>query len=73
MEEKLPKKYKFMHLAPNPLPKDYQPELDMLPELPLEHASYYQSFMGMYKWMIELGRIDMQNEVSMLLSHKALL
>ena len=61
-----------MRLAPNPFPTDYRPELDVSPELPLEHASYYQSLMGIFRWMIELGRVDICTEVSMLSSHMAL-
>ncbi len=72
VEENLLKFYKLMFLAPNPFPTDYQPELDALPELPLEHASYYQSLMGMRRWMIKLGRVDISIEVSMLLLHVAL-
>ncbi len=58
---------------PNPFPKDYWPELDTSPELPPEHALYYQSLMGIYRWMIELGRVDIHTEVSILSSHMALL
>ncbi len=56
--ENLPKFYKLTQLAPNPFPTNYRPELDVSPELPPEHASYYQSFMGIFRWMIELGRVD---------------
>ncbi len=56
--ENLPKFYQLTWLAPNPFPTDYRPELDVSPELPPEHASYYQSLMGIFWWMIELGRID---------------
>ncbi len=40
--------YKLMQLVPNPFRTDYQPELDVSPELPPEHASYYQSLMGIF-------------------------
>ncbi len=73
LEENLTKFYKLTRLAPNPVPTDYWPELDTSPELPPEHASYYQSHMGIYRWTIELGRIDICTEVSMLLSHMTLL
>ncbi len=43
MEENMPKFYKLKHLVLNPFPTDYRPELDTSPELPTEHASYYQS------------------------------
>ncbi len=72
VEENLPKFYKLTRLVPNPFPTDYRPELDTSPELPPEHALYYQSLMGIFRWMIELGRVDICTEVSMLSSHKAL-
>ncbi len=72
MEENLPKFCKLMYLVPNPFPTDCQPELDMLPELPPEHALHYQSLMGIYRWIIELGRVDISTKVSMLSSHMAL-
>ncbi len=72
VEESLPKFYKLTCLALNPFPTDYQPELDTLPKLPPEHASYYQSLMGIYSWMIELGRVNISSEVSMLSSHMVL-
>ncbi len=72
VEENLLKFYKLMHLAPKPFPMDYWPELDMPPELLPEHASYYQSFREIYRWMIELGRVDVCTEVSMLSSQMVL-
>ncbi len=47
VEENLPKFYKLTSLAPNPFPTDHRPELDTSPELPHEHALYYQSLMGL--------------------------
>ncbi len=45
MEKDLPKFYRLMYLVPNPFPTDYRTELDVLPELPTEHASFYQFHM----------------------------
>ncbi len=67
------KVYKLTRLAPNPFPTDYRPELDTMPKLPPEHASYYQSLIGIFRWMIELGRVDNYTEVSLLSLHMALL
>ncbi len=72
MGENLPKFYKLTRLAPVPFPTDYQPELDTSSKLPPEHALCYQSLMGVYRWMIELGRVDICTEVSMLSSQMAL-
>ncbi|CAJ1940987.1 unnamed protein product [Cylindrotheca closterium] len=59
--------------ARSPLPNNYRPELDMTEELEGEEgASYFQSLVGILRWMVELGRIDIITEVSMLASHLAL-
>ncbi len=58
VEENLLKLYKLRRSVPNPFPTNYRPELDTSPELPPEHASYYQSLMDIYRWTIELGRVD---------------
>ena len=62
----LPKK------APNPFPLNYRPEIDTSPELPEDQANYFQTLIGIAIWLVELGRIDIHAEVSMLSSHIAL-
>ena len=49
--------------AKSPLPANYRPEFDMTEELEGEEASYYQSLVGILRWMVELGRIDIITEV----------
>ena len=58
--------------ASSPLMRDYRPELDISPELSPEDASYYHSLIGILRWAVELGRIDICTEVSMMSSHLAL-
>ncbi len=72
MGENLQKFYKLACLAPNPFPTIYWPELDTSPKLLPEHVVYYQSLMGICRWMIELGRVDICTGLSMLSSHMAL-
>ena len=48
-----------------------RPELDFLPELGHEDASYYQSLIGVLCWIVELGQVDICLEVSMMLLHLA--
>jgi hypothetical protein len=55
-----------------PLPASYRPELDISPELDVADANYYQSVIGILRWAVELGRVDITTEVSMLSSHLAL-
>jgi len=37
------------------LSPDYRPELDVSPELDPEDAAYYQSLIGVLRWMVEMG------------------
>jgi hypothetical protein len=48
------------------LPSTYHPELDVSPELDA------QSLIGILRWIVELGHVDICCEVSMLSSHLAL-
>ena len=58
--------------APGVLPSGYQPELDGSPELDDERATYYQSLIGILRWAVELGRIDICTEVSVMSSYSAM-
>ena len=55
--------------AETPIRTSYRPELDVTKELGPTDAAYYQSLIGILRWMVELGRIDICLEVSMLSSH----
>jgi len=48
------------------LPSNYKPELDSTPYLDDEDFSYYQQQIGVLRWMVELGRIDICAEVSIM-------
>ena len=50
----------------------YRPELDVSPELMPRDSTYHQSLIGILQWIVELGRIDICLEVSMLSSHLAM-
>ena len=54
--------------APNPFPMEYEPSMDISPLLEAEQASYCQSIIGILRWMVELGRVDIATEVSQLSS-----
>ena len=47
---------------------DYRPELEGTPELGGSKATYYQGLIGVLRWCIELGRIDIITEVTLLSS-----
>jgi hypothetical protein len=50
---------------------NYRPELDVSPLLYPEQASYFSSLIGVLHWAVELGRIDIHIDVSLLSSHLA--
>ena len=58
--------------AETPIPTDYRPELDSSPELDPPNTAYFQSLIGVLRWIVELGRVDICCEVSMLSSYLAM-
>ena len=52
-------------------PSGWKPELDVTPELNEGDANYYQQQIGVLRWLVELGRIDIETEVSMLAAYSA--
>jgi hypothetical protein len=52
-----------------PYPKDYRPEIDVSHELDSDGIHRYQELIGILRWAIELGRIDIITEVSCLSQH----
>jgi hypothetical protein len=65
-------RWKLPNKAETPLRTSYRPELDVTPELKPLDAAYYQSVIGILRWIVELGRVDICLEVSMMSSHLAL-
>ena len=55
-----------------PFPVTYRPECDVTPELGKEDASKYLQLIGILRWAVELGRIDIHTEVSLLSQHQCL-
>jgi hypothetical protein len=62
----LPGDQKLLKKAPGPFAGGYKPELDEIPELDSIMANFYQSQIGILRWCVELGCIDIITEVSML-------
>ncbi len=52
-------------------PSDWKPELDVTDLLEDEDASYFQQQIGVLRWMVELGRVDILTEISMLAAYSA--
>ena len=67
------RRWKMTGKAPDtPLTTTYRPELDVSPELSSTDSAYYQSLIGILRWIVELGRVDICLETSMMSSHLAL-
>ena len=51
--------------------QDYRPELDTSAECTIEQMQLYQNLIGVLRWIVELGRIDIAYECSVLSSYLA--
>jgi len=54
------------------LPHEYKPELDVSKECNEEEVSQYHQRIGVLQWAVELGRVDICTEVSMMAAHYAM-
>ena len=57
--------------AVTPMINDYSPELDESDELDNDEITFYQEIIGMMRWAIEIGRVDINMEISLLSSYQA--
>jgi hypothetical protein len=64
--------WKLPRKCSNPFELDYEPELDTSEELNAELSNWYMHLIGMLQWMVEIGRVDILTEVSMMSSHMAM-
>ena len=55
-----------------PLKSGYQPELDTSQELKQNDLQRYQELIGMLRWAVELGRVDILLETALVSTHLAL-
>ena len=72
LADEYPKRYKLLKDAPNPFMMGYEPDQDVSEVLALQEASYFQSLIRIMRWMVELGRVDIATEVSLLSSYMAM-
>lgn len=54
-----------------PMSQGYVPETDDTPELGRDDITLYQELIGTLRWAIEIGRVDVLTEVSMLSAYQA--
>ncbi len=64
-------KYLIPTRADNPIPVNYDPPTDHSEILDPECSSFHQHLIGVMRWMVELGHIDIATEVLMLSSYLA--
>jgi hypothetical protein len=69
--DKFKGKYKVTAKPANPFPTTFDADTDVSEPLTPEEASYFQSIIGVLRWMIEIGRVDINVEVSILSSYQA--
>ena len=63
---------KFPARANTLLSSNYRPDIDVSGELQPAEAAYYQYLIGILRWMVDLGRVDIRCKVSMMYSHLSL-
>ena len=72
VEKRLRKKGESLKRGVNAvLTNNYHPECDASPELDSTEANYYLSLIGILRWIVEMGRLDICTEVSMMSSYVA--
>jgi hypothetical protein len=57
--------------AKDPMPVSYRPELDISNELSEDLSSRFRQLIGILRWAIELGRLDIYHEVAILSQYSA--
>ena len=55
-----------------PLPPDYRPELETSAELLSDGVQTYQELIGVLRWAVELGRVDILLEASLMATYMAM-
>ena len=63
LKENYSGEYELIDNSPHPFPLGYEPDMDVSSLLLPDKASYYQTIIGVMRWMVELGRVDIAVEV----------
>jgi hypothetical protein len=71
LTEKLNGKYLIPARADNPFPVDYDPSTNLSDISDPECSSFYQHPIGVMRWMVELGQIDIATKFSISSSYLA--
>eukprot|EP00970_Alexandrium_tamarense_P000827 scaffold95_cov108-Alexandrium_tamarense.AAC.12 len=65
------RQFKSSKRCEGPLPVDYRSELDTTDELPPDLVSRFQQLIGIGRWAVELGRIDIHLEIALMSQYQA--
>ena len=63
---------RFPSKCKTPLAYGYRPEVDVTPELKADGLQRYQELIGILHWAVQLGRVDILMETSMMSTHLAM-
>ena len=55
-----------------PLKSGYRPDLDVSQELKADKVQYYMELIGVLRWEVEIGRVNILYETSIMSTHLAL-
>ena len=69
LEYKLKKSDMHLLKCRTPMSTSYHPSEDVTKELNVEGVQFYQEMIGILLWVVEIGRVDILLEVSLLSSH----
>ena len=73
VEESLSKKgLRLPSKCYTPLSTDYRPELETTPELKADGVQHYQELVGILRWAVEIGRVDILLETALLSTYLAM-
>ena len=72
LAKQVTERWKLPTKAETPLRTTYHPKLDVSPELGSTEATYYMSLIGVLRWIVELGRVDICLECSVMSSQLAM-
>jgi len=69
LEERLKDRRMFLYPHVSPMDQDYHPELDCSSPLSEDDAVWFQALIGILRWLVEIGRLDISNSVTLLSSY----
>ena len=55
-----------------PMSSGYRPEIDSTAELKADGVQWYQELIGMLRWAVEIGRVDILYETAIMSKHMAM-